>query len=200
MKPPRRRYVKLEDLFLVQTVAVSASSVSKPKRSCGGADPVSKTNTAACAPSAVVAAISPALARASADPTMPSLKHNLPAELLATVPAHIPQYFSELVCYWFARYDRSVFLEYAASAPHKLCLWQCAQIWRDYEFYWPEVFGSDWRDADINDITSFDAVPVPDDEPVATIVNMVNRYFTYLAERNAYNRRYFLASDGEASE
>lgn len=200
VKPPRRRNVKLEDLLLVQTVALTASSVSKPKRS-GGADPVSKTSTPTRAPSATVAVISHAPVCAGADPTMPSLEHNLPTELLATVPKHIPQYFTELVCYWFSRYDRAVFLEYAASAPHKLCLWKCAQMWRDYEFYWPEVFGgSAWRDADINDITSFNAAPVEEYEAVAIVVTMVNRYFTYLAERDTYNRRYFLASDGEAWE
>ena len=43
-------------------------------------------------------------------------------------------------------------------------------------------------------------MPVPDDEPVDIVISMVNRYFTYLAERDAYNRRYFLAPDGEASE
>ena len=204
----RARAVKLEDILPV-VVAASACSVSMPEHGAGGGvvDPVSKPMKQTCDASVAEPAetLGEMSARAhapadAADP-MPSLWVFVPHSMLHRVPKKIPNYFLEAVSYWYADYNRLVFMEYAARAPHKLRLGQCEQLWREYESYWHEAYGgSDWRDSDINDISSFDAVPVPDDEPVATVVLMVNRYIAYLAARDAYNRRYFLSPGSEASE
>jgi len=57
-----------------------------------------------------------------------------------------------------------------------------------------ELYGGyDHGDANINDASTFDAVPVPEDEPVAECVVIVNRYLQYLTAREQYNRRTILS-------
>jgi hypothetical protein len=203
----RNRNIKLDGLFL-HTAAVSACSVFPPKQVdevSAVADPVNTTSKLAPAVQlgmtcGTACADSPVPARAAVDPTMPSLDW-VPAPLLERLQPGIPKYFVEAVGYNSAGYNPTTFMDYAFHAPHKLGLARCKRLWCDYEFYWPEVYGgSDWRGRDIYDITTFDAVPLPDGEPVAECVLIVNRYIEYYAKCCAYNRRFFLSPEGDATE
>ena len=204
----RNRNIKLDDLLL-HTAAVSACSVSPPKQAdevAAVADPLVST-TSKLAPAVqlgvtcgTAGADSPVPARAAVDPTMPSLDW-APVMLLERLQPGIPQYFVEAVGYNSAGYNSTTFMDYAFHAPHKLGLARCKHLWCQYEFCWPEVYGgSDLRGRDIYDITTFDAVPLPDGEPVAECVLIVNRYIEYYAKCCAYNRRFFLSPEGDATE
>lgn len=204
----RNRNMKLDDMLL--HTAVSACSVSPLKQADKVAavailaDPEISSKLTPAVQVGVTCetarANSPIPARVAVDPTMPLLDW-VPAPLLDRLEPGIPLYFVEAVGYNSAGYNPTTFMDYAFHAPHKLGLARCKRLWRDYEFYWPEVYGgSDWRGRDINDITTFDAVPLPDGEPVAECVLIVNRYIEYHAKRNAYNRRFFLSPEGDAAE
>ena len=141
-------------------------------------------------------------ARISIDPNIPSLWDLASPEVLAQVSYYIPPYFVEAVCFWNAEYDRAKFMKYIVKAPPKLINSdQCEHLWKEYESFWPEVFGGcDWRDRDILDINSFDIVELPIGEPIAECVLIVNRYLKYKAECAAYNRMYFLSPVGDSQE
>ena len=193
---PRRRA-----LALLQTVHAGAQS---PVCNVGAPNNENATNSE---PRLQLATDVPPLpgnatpARALVNPVMPSLWNLASPVVLAQVPPHIPQYFIEAVCYWHADYDPSTFMKYVIKAPQKLILEQCEHLWSEYESFWPEVFGGcDYRDRDIRDINSFDAIDLPVGEPIALCILIVNRYINYQAECAAYNRTYFFSPAGGSQE
>ena len=120
--------------------------------------------------------------------TLCSALHNCP-EYLAFV-ADVPSWYGYATAFYRVNYDKTFFD--GMRRPAKFGLHLCLHEWTEFE----RIFatGVDGWDRDSNataeNINSFRAVPVLDGGAAASpCVRIVNRYITYLAEREEPYRR-----------